>query len=225
MLKGLIFDLDGVITDSAVYHLRAWNQLASEIGIKLPPAASDDLRGRSRMDSLQVILRYGNQVGKYSDDELAEFAERKNTAYRQSIKAMTRDDVLPGMLQLLQQARQQGLKMAIASASKNAPTILHNLQLESFFPEIVDPDSLQHGKPDPEIYVAAQQLLGLSADEVISFEDAAAGVTAIKAAHQFAVGIGDAQVLRHADYIVKTTAQLHLDQVEAAFNQQLQGLS
>lgn len=223
MLKGLIFDLDGVITDSASYHLAAWNQLAQEIGITLPPEANDALRGRSRMDSLNVILQYGEQVGKYSQAELDELAERKNKAYRQSIKAMTRADVLPGMLDLLQEAQQQGLRLAIASASKNAPTILHNLQLEDYFPDIVDPETLKHGKPDPEIFIAAQNLLGLNADEVISFEDASTGVAAIKAAHQFAVGIGDAQVLHQADYIVPDTVALHLDDAEAAYHHQLQG--
>ncbi|WP_127849276.1 beta-phosphoglucomutase [Lacticaseibacillus hulanensis] len=219
MLKGLIFDVDGVITDSASYHLAAWRALATKLDIDLPEAADDQLRGRSRMDSLNVILRFGNQLGRYSDAELAAFAAEKNAMYQQAIKQMTPADILPGMLQLLKDARQEKLLMAVASASQNAPTILRQLGLTTYFDAIVDPTTLHKGKPDPEIYVNAQNMLKLKADEVISFEDASAGVAAIKAAGQFAVGIGETQVLQAADYVVPDTSQLQLSAVIAAFAQ------
>ncbi len=217
MLKGLIFDLDGVITDSARFHLVAWNELAQQLGIELPPAANDALRGRSRMDSLQVILGYGQQHKQYSAAQLRELAAQKNAAYQQLITGMTAADILPGITALLNAATAAGLTLAIASASRNAPVILKQLHLTNYFTAIVDPSTLQHGKPDPEIFISAQKLLGLQASEVISFEDATAGVQAIKAAGQFAVGIGDAQVLAQADYIVPDTAALDLGKIKTAF--------
>lgn len=217
MLKGLIFDLDGVITDSARYHLAAWNALAEELGIKLPAKASDELRGLARMDSLELILRYGHQENKYSLAEKEALAAKKNMTYQQAIKKMTQADILPGISELLEQAKTNGLKMAIASASMNAPTILKQLGLLKEFDAVVDPKTLSHGKPNPEIYQKAQALLDLEADEVISFEDAASGVAAIKAAKQFAVGIGDSQVLGQADLVVSDTSQLDLTKIVATF--------
>lgn len=217
MLKGLIFDLDGVITDSAKYHWIAWSALAKKLGITLPPQAKDELKGLSRMDSLNLILQYGKQVDRYSESEKIEFAKEKNEMYLESIKKMTPNDLLPGIAQLLTSAKEQKLKMAIASASLNAPRILKQLQIINEFDAIVDPATLHKGKPDPEIYVRAQELLKLKSNEVISFEDAAAGVAAIKAAHQFAVGIGNQQTLKAADYVVPSTADLSLDTIEAIF--------
>lgn len=219
MLKGLIFDVDGVITDSATYHLKAWRALATSLGIDLPAAADDELRGRSRMDSLAVIMRYAGRTGQYTEAELQAMADQKNAMYQQAIQSMNADSVLPGMRQLLEDARQAHLTMVIASASRNAPVILEHLNLTQYFDAVVDPATLTHGKPDPEIYQRAQELLGLAADEVISFEDAPAGVAAIKAAGQFAVGIGAATTLAAADYNVPDTAHLVLANVIHAFQQ------
>lgn len=221
MLKGLIFDLDGVITDSAKYHWMAWNALAQKLDIQLPSKAKDALKGLSRMDSLNLILKYGNQQGRYSEAEKQKFAAEKNAMYLESIKNMTPDDLLPGISRLLSEAKKQNLKLAIASASLNAPKILEQLQIIDEFDVIVDPTTLHKGKPDPEIYIKAQELLRLKSDEVISFEDAASGVAAIKAANQFAVGIGNKRVLKAADYIVPTTAELSLDEIEAIFHKKV----
>lgn len=218
MLKGLIFDLDGVLTNSAKFHLGAWNNLAKELGINLTADQLDGLRGLSRMDSLELILKDGGQEAKYSEAEKEKFAAEKNEKFLEQVETMTPQDILPGIPELLADAKAQGLKMAIASASKNAPKILNKLGIMAQFDAIVDPASLSKGKPDPEIYVKAQELLGLEADEVISFEDAAAGVAAIKAAKQFAVGIGSATLLKDADYLVATTADLKLAEIESAFN-------
>ena len=182
MLKGLIFDLDGVLTDSAKFHLAAWNNLAQELGIKLTSAQLDSLRGISRMDSLNLILTYGMQANKYTETQKEEFAAEKNEKFLEQVETMTPADILPGITALLADAKKAGLKMSIASASKNAPKILSKLGIASQFDQIVNPALLKRGKPDPEIYQRAQQLLQLHNDEVISFEDAAAGVAAIKAA-------------------------------------------
>ena len=217
MLKGFIFDLDGVLTDTAKYHLAAWHELAEQLGIHLPPEADAALRGRARMDSLELILRYGHQEQNYDEAQKVALAEEKNRRYRALVASITSADILPGIPLLLEKAKQHRLKMAIASASKNAPMILQRLGLASQFDAIVDPSSLHHGKPDPEIYIKAQQLLQLQAAEVISFEDAPIGIAAIKAAGQFAVGIGDADKLAAADYRVSTTDQLDYDRIVAAF--------
>lgn len=217
MLKGLIFDLDGVLTNSARFHLTAWNNLAKELGITLTDAQLDSLRGISRMDSLNLILKYGNQEDKYSETEKEKFAAEKNTKFVEQVETMTPKDILPGIPELLRDAHEQNLKMVIASASKNAPKILTRLGIMDEFDGIVDPATLHHGKPDPEIYEKAQKLAGLQADEVISFEDAKAGVESIKAAGQFAVGIGDKKLLAEADYIVPSTADLKLNKIEKVF--------
>lgn len=219
MLKGLIFDLDGVLTDSARFHLTAWNNLAKELGIALTQDQLDSLRGISRMDSLNLILKYGAQEDKYSEAEKEKFAAEKNAKFVEQVETMTPDDILPGIPKLLRDAQDQGLKMVIASASKNAPKILNRLKIMEEFDGIVDPSTLHRGKPDPEIYEKAQAILGLKANEVISFEDAQAGVEAIKSAHQFAVGIGDKDLLKEADYRVDSTAKLDLAKIEAAFNE------
>ena len=218
MLKGLIFDLDGVLTDSARYHLSAWNNLAQELGITLTDDQLDALRGISRMDSLNMILKFGGQENKYTEAEKEKFAAEKNEKFVEQVETMTPKDILPGIPELLKDAKAQKLKMVIASASKNAPKILTRLGIMDEFDGIVDPSTLSKGKPDPEIYIKAQELAELKADEVISFEDAKAGVEAIKAAGQFAVGIGNKDFLSEADYIVPTTADLKLSKIEEVFN-------
>lgn len=219
MLKGLIFDLDGVLTDTARYHLSAWNNLAKELGISLNQDQLDSLRGISRMDSLELILKYGGQENKYSEAEKEKFAAEKNAKFVEQVETITPKDILPGIPQLLKDAKAQNLKMVIASASKNAPKILNRLGIMDEFDGIVDPATLHHGKPDPEIYEKAQELTGFKADEVISFEDAKAGVESIKAAGQFAVGIGDKELLKEADYIVPSTADLKLSEIEKVFEE------
>lgn len=213
MLAGLIFDLDGVIADTARFHLAAWQRLATSLNIILPEAVVQDLRGRSRQSSLDLILSYGDQG--YSPQEKAAMAQQKNVWYQAAIQRLTPQDILPGISELLAQADKRHLPLALASASQNAPQILQQLHLSQRFAAIVDPSSLQHGKPDPEIFIKAQQLLGLTKDAVISFEDAAAGVEAIQAAGQFAVGIGPSA--KRADYWVPDTQALHLDEIEAAY--------
>lgn len=217
MLKGLIFDLDGVLTDSARFHLVAWDNLAKELGIKLSPKQLDSLRGISRMDSLNLILRYGNKENTYTVEQKEKFAAAKNQKFLEQVETMTPKDILPGIPKLLADAHRAKLTMCIASASKNAPKILTKLGIYNEFDGIVDAAKIQHGKPNPEIYQKAQAILGLRANEVISFEDAAAGIKSIKAAGQFAVGIGDKNTLKEADYIVKSTKDLALDKISARY--------
>lgn len=217
MLKGLLFDLDGVLTNSAKFHLAAWNNLANELGITLTDDQLDSLRGISRIDSLNLILKYGGQEDKYSEAEKEQFAAEKSAKFVKQVETMTAKDILPGISKFLVDAKKQNLKMIIASASKNAPRILTRLGIMDEFDGIVDPATLHNGKPDPEIYIKAQQIAGLQSNEVISFEDAEAGVAAIKAAGQFAVGIGNKELLKEADYIISKTSDLKLSEIETVF--------
>ena len=173
------------------------------------------------MDSLELILKYGGQEDRYTEAEKEKFAAEKNAKFVEQVETMTPKDILPGIPELLADAKKQNLKMVIASASKNAPKILTRLGIMDEFDGIVDPATLNHGKPDPEIYEKAQAIAGLKADEVISFEDAAAGIESIKAAGQFAVGIGDEKLLKSkgADYVVPSTADLKLSEIEKVFEE------
>lgn len=218
MLKGLIFDLDGTLTDTATYHVRAWNRLAQQIGIDLSNEQVNSLRGLGRTKAMELILQYGHAMNKYSDQEKAQLIKQKNQMFISSLQKMRPADLYPGMGQLLRSAKKQGLKIALASNSKNAPRVVKQLGIYPLFDAIVDPGKLHKRKPDPEIYITAQKLLHLAANEVISFEDSPKGVKAIKAAHQFAVGIGQKEWPVPPDYQVNRTSQLSLAKLEQAFN-------
>ncbi|MBF6625462.1 beta-phosphoglucomutase [Aerococcaceae bacterium zg-BR9] len=216
-LKGIIFDLDGVITDSAEYHYVAWKNLANNLGIDIDRKFNEKLKGISREDSLERILEYGKVLNDYSDDEKSRLAEQKNEEYLKLIKQMTADDLLPGIHNLLTDAKAKGIKLALASASKNGPFILERLGIEKLFDTIVDPSILSAGKPDPEIFIRAVQQLDLSPEECIGIEDAEAGVKAINAANIFSIGVGSSDVLHEANYCLTNTSKLKLDNILEQF--------
>ncbi|WP_179393987.1 beta-phosphoglucomutase [Lacticaseibacillus absianus] len=217
-LKGFVFDLDGVITDTARFHYQAWAKIAEdELGIRITPAVNEGLKGVSRMDSLEVILKYGHQEHDYTEAQKVQFATAKNDYYGQLIDQISPEDILPGMKAFLNALRHGGYGISLASASKNAPRILTGLGLTDYFNAIVDPATLRHGKPDPEIFARGAELLGLAPGEVVGLEDAVAGVQSIKAAGEFAVGIGDRQLLAQADLVFPSTADVSLAAIETAF--------
>lgn len=199
MKKGLIFDLDGVLTDTAKYHYLAWKELASSLGITIDLAFNEELKGISRMDSLERILAYGNQENRYSQAEKETFATEKNQAYVALLQQLTPADLLPGVAEFLADAKKHHLPCGVASASKNAPFILEKLGIADSFAVIVDPDSLTKGKPDPEIFLKAAEGLGISPAEAVAFEDAQAGVDGIKAAGMYAVAVVEVEPLKGAD--------------------------
>lgn len=213
MIKGLIFDLDGVITDTAEYHYLAWKSLAKKMGIEMDREFNEQLKGISRMESLDLILKHGNKVNAYTEEEKVELATQKNEEYKEYIKQITPKDLLPGIERLLQDAKGKGLGMALASASKNAPEIMKRLEIEELFDGIVDPASLNAGKPDPEIFIKGAELLGLDTSECVGLEDAEAGVEAINGANMFSVGVGSKDAMHKADYIVEDTKELTLDKI------------
>ncbi|MGL4952810.1 MAG: beta-phosphoglucomutase [Culicoidibacterales bacterium] len=218
-VQAVIFDLDGVITDTAEYHYAAWKQLGESIGIDFNREFNETLKGISRMDSLNRILAFGGKQDVYTMAEKEELAEQKNRDYVALLVDMSPKDIYPGIQTLLDELQAQNIRIALASASKNAPMILHSLALTEYFECIVNPNDLQAGKPDPEIFLRAAQALGVEPENCIGVEDAEAGIEAIKVANMFAVGVGTISVMIEAgaDYVVKQTSELDLAKISSVF--------
>ncbi|OFG02866.1 beta-phosphoglucomutase [Listeria monocytogenes] len=207
-LKGVVFDLDGVITDTAHYHYLAWKKTAESIGIEFDEAFNENLKGVSRIDSLLLILKKDGRENDFTEEQIEALAADKNDFYVSLLKEITPADVLPGIKELIVDLKKQNLKCAIASVSKNARTVLSALEMEQEFDYIVDAAKITKSKPDPEIFVEACRGLGLETSEVVGIEDAQAGIEAINAAGIVSVGVGSG--LRDADMTVKSTSLLDL---------------
>ncbi|EAG5528659.1 beta-phosphoglucomutase [Listeria monocytogenes] len=207
-LKGVVFDLDGVITDTAHYHYLAWKKTAESIGIEFDEAFNENLKGVSRIDSLLLILRKDGRENDFTEEQIEALAADKNDFYVSLLKEITPADVLPGIKELIVDLKKQNLKCAIASVSKNARTVLSALEMEQEFDYIVDAAKITKSKPDPEIFVEACRGLGLETSEVVGVEDAQAGIEAINAAGIVSVGVGSG--LREADMTLKSTGLLDL---------------
>ena len=190
MFKAVIFDLDGVITDTAHLHFLAWRTIASEIGITIDEAFNDELKGISRMESLQRILHHAGVQELYGPEACRQLAAAKNRLYVDSLASITRNALLPGICEVLAEIRAANVKIGLASVSLNAPTILQALGIENAFDFCADASLITHSKPDPEIFLAACDGLGIRPDRAIGIEDAQAGVEAINAAGMVSVGIG-----------------------------------
>lgn len=205
--KAILFDLDGVITDTSEYHYQAWKRLADDEGIPFTHEENDaHLRGVGRRDSLLYLIR-GRQ---YSEEQIQEMMDRKNRYYVELIHNMSPRDVVEGGTALLEEIRQAGIKTAIASSSKNSHTVLELLGLLPYFDGIADGYSVVNGKPAPDIFVYAAGLVGIPAVDCLGIEDAAAGVEAIKNAGMQAVGIGPKERFQRADRVLPTLAGKHL---------------
>ncbi|HCU0364627.1 TPA: beta-phosphoglucomutase [Enterococcus faecalis] len=211
MTIGFIFDLDGVITDTAKFHYQAWKALADSLGIPIDETFNETLKGISRMDSLDRILAHGHRENAFTPAEKEALAQQKNDHYVQLLEHLTTEDVLPGVVPLLQQAQARHIPCAVASASKNAPLILEKLGVRAYFATIVDPDSLSKGKPDPEIFLAAANSIGVLPQNAIGFEDAQSGIDGLKAAGIYAVGLSASQPLIGADMQVSKMTELSVD--------------
>ncbi|MCG0278297.1 MAG: beta-phosphoglucomutase [Thermanaeromonas sp.] len=198
---GAIFDLDGVIADTAKYHYLAWKRLADELGLYFDEKINERLKGIGRLESLEIILQ---ENGRYfSRREKEYYANKKNEYYVEMIRRITPKDLLPGVADLISNLKDLGVKLAVASASKNAPAVLKNLGLVEWFDYIVDAGQIKKGKPDPEIFLVAARNIGVKPRECVGFEDSVAGIAALKAAGMFAVGVGDEKRLKDADLVVK----------------------
>lgn len=198
-IRGFIFDLDGVITDTAEYHYRGWKQLADIEGWQFDRAANEKLRGVSRRDSLLSML--GKRASDYSEAQLQEFMTRKNKYYLKSIEEITPRDLLPGARELLHELRASGYKIALGSASKNARQVLQSLGIENLFDAVADGYSVEKQKPAPDLFLHAAALLGTKPSETVVVEDAEAGIQAAKAGGFYAVGLGPVERVHEADAI------------------------
>ncbi|KNC95602.1 beta-phosphoglucomutase [Trabulsiella odontotermitis] len=205
-VKAVIFDLDGVITDTAHLHFDAWRATAAEVGITIDEAFNDGLKGISRMESLQRILRHGGKEQAFNVDECRALAQRKNARYVQSLASLNEDALLPGIRDLLAELRLAKVKIGLASVSLNAPRIMQALGIVPAFDFCADAARVARSKPDPAIFLAACQGLGVRPEAAIGIEDAQAGVDAINAAGMLSVGIGHA--LHNADLHLATTTEL-----------------
>ena len=207
--KAVIFDLDGVITDTAHYHYLAWKQLAEGLGVPFDQAFNEQLKGIDRMGSLDLIL--GAAAGNYTDAQKRELADVKNRHYQELIATMSAVDLLPGALDALHTVRAAGLGIGLASVSRNAFTVLDRLGIRDCFDVVVDAALIANSKPDPEIFLTAAAQLGVAPQNCLGVEDAVAGVAAIKSAGMTALGIGSAQVLTQADRVIPGLDQFRLD--------------
>lgn len=216
--KLIIYDLDGVITDTAEFHYLAWKKLADELDLPIDRHFNEQLKGINRMDSLDRILELSDSPMHLSVAEKVELASRKNGYYLELIEAVTPDHILPGINALLEDNKQSGIKIALGSASKNAARILERLELSDRFDYIVDAAEIERGKPDPETFTAAADALGIAYGDCIGIEDAAAGVEALNRAGMFSVGVGDEAHLSQADYLVENTEQLVFAEILERFH-------
>lgn len=207
-LSAVIFDLDGVITDTAEFHYRAWKMIADEVGLKFDRQLNQRLRGVERLKSLEIILNANERTLSSQDKET--LAGRKNNLYVELLSALTPADILPGIAQLLKELNAGRVKTALASVSRNAALVLQRLDMQKTFDYVADPRSLAQGKPAPDIFVKCALALGADFADCVGIEDAAAGVRAIKAAGMIAVGVGDPAILHEADQVVSSTRQLTL---------------
>lgn len=208
-----IFDLDGVLVDTAVYHYRAWKKLANSLGFDFTHQQNEQLKGVNRMQSLDKILNWGGMIK--TAEEKAELAALKNSWYVEMISKMSADEVLPGSLELLQQLQGKGIKIALGSASKNSALILERTNLAHFFDAIVDGNAVTTSKPDPEVFLKGAAMLGAQVQNCIVFEDAAAGVEAALAAKMNVIGIGQADNLPGAQLVIKDLSEITADQLIA----------
>lgn len=212
-IKACLFDLDGVLVDTAVYHYQAWKRLANTMGFDFTEAQNEQLKGVSRVESLNKILAWGN-VEK-SEAEKEELATLKNSWYVDMITKMTPAEVLPGTVDFLTAIHQSGYKLALGSASKNSGIILERTNLTHFFDEIVDGNRVTKSKPDPEVFLKGAELLGFKPEECVVFEDAVAGVEAAKRGGMTAIGIGEKSILTEADLVVSGLDKLTVKDLES----------
>ncbi|MDH4743648.1 beta-phosphoglucomutase [Sphingomonas sp. CBMAI 2297] len=206
-LKGVAFDLDGVLTDTARAHYRAWKKLADSLGIPFDEEANEALKGVDRMGSLALIL--GDRPG-HDMAERQRLAARKNDWYLEEIAHFGPGDLFPGARAALAQCRAAGLGIALASASRNAPLLIARMEVAELFDAVIDPASLAAGKPAPDIFLAAARALAVAPAEMLGVEDAPAGVVAIHAAGMKALGVGDRAALPEADWIIPAIADFDL---------------
>ncbi len=200
-ITACIFDLDGVIVDTAKYHYQAWHQLALKLDLPFNEQENEKMKGISRMDSLEMMLKLGDR--EYSDIDKQKYCAAKNTWYLDLVSDMDKSEILPGIVEFIDHLKKENIKIALGSASKNARRILALVGLTDSFDEIVDGNDVIKSKPDPEVFVKGAGLLGTKPQHTIVFEDSAKGIDAAIAGSFKTVGIGSPDHLGHADIVVE----------------------
>ena len=210
--KAFIFDLDGVIVDTAKYHYLAWRELANQLGFEFTKEQNEQLKGVSRVRSLEILLGIGN---KHLDDDVKiKLLHEKNEQYLKYIAKMDHTEILPGIDDLLNYLKFENIPFSLGSASKNARLILETLNLMGLFDSIVDGNDVSTAKPDPEVFLKAAEKLGVQPQDCIVVEDAQAGIQAANLAGMTSIGIGDKKVLSEADFVLKETSELTIGFVQ-----------
>lgn len=207
-MKACLFDLDGVIVDTAIYHFKAWRRLANELGFDFTEHQNEQLKGVSRMESLELILQWGGVT--LSDEEKQQWAARKNEWYLAYVNQMTPQEVLPGVRNFLDSLRKAGIGIALGSASKNARLILERIDMLDAFDAIIDGTHTTKSKPDPEVFLLGAQALHQNPADCVVFEDAVAGIEAAHRGGMKAVGVGSPEVLTEADVVITAFTETSL---------------
>lgn len=211
--KAFIFDLDGVIVDTAKYHFSAWQKIAAELGIEFTPEHNEDLKGVSRIRSLDLILELGNM--KASQEDKNRWLKQKNEDYLSYLVNMDFSEILPGVVPILQFLKDNDQAIGLGSASKNARPILEKTGIISYFDAIVDGNDVTNAKPDPEVFLRAAKLLNATNENSIVFEDSVAGIQAANIAGMTSVGIGEESILHEAQYIFKDFTYMDTSFIES----------
>ena len=214
--KAFIFDLDGVIVDTAKYHFLAWQKLAQQLGIEFTPEHNEDLKGVSRVRSLDIILNLGNVEASQEDKN--KWLVQKNEDYLSYLVDMDQSELLPGVVAALEFLKQNNQAIALGSASKNARPILEKTGILPYFDAIVDGNDVTNAKPDPEVFLNAAKMLGIANEDAIVFEDSVAGIQAANIANMISIGIGEETTLHEAKYIFKDFTFIDVSFLEALIN-------
>ena len=217
MLTGAcIFDLDGVLVDTAKYHFKAWKRLTDKLGIDFTENDNERLKGVSRMASLEIILEIGNV--KLDERKKLEYATLKNNWYIEYISRMTPSEILPGCIQFITELKNAKIRIAIGSASKNTPMILERVGIQGMFDAVADGNNITKAKPDPEVFLKAAEMVGINPEDCVVFEDAVAGVQAALNAGMMCIGIGSPAVLTKAHLVVPGLYEMNLEKLRTIEN-------
>jgi beta-phosphoglucomutase len=220
-IKAFIFDMDGVITETSENHYLAWKELAKSIGIEIDRSLNEQLKGISRMDSLEVILKAGHKENEFSEATKIDLATEKNNNYVAMISEFTPANLLEGIEDFFKSLKEQEILIGVASASRSAQMLIELMEIDRYIDYIVDPSTVP-SKPAPDIFIKAAEGLGFDPKECVGVEDAIAGVDAIKAAGMYAVGIGEENQLNHADLLYKQPKDMNLEEIKRCFYEKYQ---
>jgi len=211
MLKGVIFDLDGVLVSTDEFHFRSWEKISEEEGIHFTWEMNNYFRGVGRMECVEILIT--NSGKKYSQEEKQMIAIRKNNYFAESLSALDKSVILPGTIELLTELKNKNIMMAVGSNSRNAKSIIYKLNLQGYFNNITDGYDIRKSKPDPEVFLLAAKRMGYLPNECVVVEDAVAGIEAAHAAGMKALGIGTAERLTKADKVINNLSEITVDEL------------